>query len=157
MSELNFDANQHEPNKALEALPAGTYDVIITESVKKPTNDGTGQVLNLVFQVLNGPHQNRKLYDRLNIVNNGAKKEMTERIALGSLSAICRAVNVLTPKDSTELHDKPLRVKVVVKADPMYGPKNEIKGYMPKDAGPVMAPVSAPAAAPATSNARPWG
>ena len=36
----------------------------------------------------------------------------------------------MTPQDSSELHDKPLVVKVAVKAaDGQYSASNEIKGY----------------------------
>jgi hypothetical protein len=92
-----FDANQVEPNTAFTPLPAGEYDAIIVESEMKPTKDGTGKYLQLKLQILNGKFQNRTLFDRLNLVN---KNDTAVQIAKGTLSAICRAVNVLTPNDS---------------------------------------------------------
>jgi len=125
-----FDANQHEPTVAFDCIPAGDYDVIITSSAMEPTKDGKGKFLKLELQVLNGPFQNRKLFDRLNLVN---ANETAMKIARGMLSAICRAVGVLTPKDSSELHNKPLTAKVAVKrADAKYDEANEIKGYKPR-------------------------
>ena len=57
------------------------------------------------------------------------------KIARSELSAICRAVGVLQPKDSTELHDLPLVISVKCKkrrdTDEV---QNEIRGYAKKEA-----------------------
>ena len=124
-----FDARTVEPNQAFEAIPAGDYPAVIVDSKMKPTKDGNGQYLELQLQILNGPFQNRKLFDRLNLVNASDK---AVQIAKGTLSAICRAVNVLTPNDSAELHNKPLTVKVKVGKDNNGNPNNEVKGYEPR-------------------------
>jgi hypothetical protein len=99
----------------------------------EPTKAGDGKFLKLELQVLNGPFQNRKVFDRLNIWN---KNPQAVTIAQGTLSAICRAVGVLTPQDSSDLHNKPLRCKVVVRIDKEYGETNDVKRYMPRTAGP---------------------
>jgi len=57
------------------------------------------------------------------------------KIARAELSAICRAVGVLTPRDSCELHNLPLVITVKCKKRPDTGEiTNEIKGYSPKTA-----------------------
>jgi hypothetical protein len=127
-----FDANTVEPNQ-FDVIPAGEYEATIVKSQMKPTKDGQGSYLELELQVLNGQYQNRKLFDRLNLKNASAK---AVQIAQGTLSAICRSVGVLTPNDSSELHNKPLRVKVKVTKDEQYGDKNEIVAYKPRQAGP---------------------
>ena len=141
-----FDAKQHEPN-GFGVLPAGEYDVAIVGSVVENTKDGRGRFLKLELQVLNGPFQNRKVFDRLNLWNPSAQ---AVTIAQGTLSAICRAVGVLTPQDSSDLHNKPLRCKVTVRKSDEYGESNEVKQYMQRQAGP-----SAPAAAQQAA-ASPW-
>jgi len=71
-------------------------------------------------------------------------------IAQRSLSSICRAIGVNSPKDSAELRDKPMMVKLAVKpADGQYGASNEVKGY-DVVSGATAAP--APAAATATAS-----
>lgn len=132
-----FDANNVQPNEGFTPLPAGEYDAIIVESEMKPTKDNAGKYLQLKLQILNGKFQNRTLFDRLNLVN---KNETAVQIAKGTLSAICRAVNVLTPNDSSELHSKPLSIKVAIRNDQNGNPQNEIKGYKPRhtQAGPNM-------------------
>ena len=132
-----FDANNVQPNEGFTPLPAGEYDAIIVESEMKPTKDGTGKYLQLKLQILNGAYQNRTLFDRLNLVN---KNDTAVQIAKGTLSAICRAVNVLTPNDSSELHSKPLSIKVAIRNDQNGNPQNEVKGYKSRhtQAGPNM-------------------
>ena len=118
MADLHgFDANTVQPT-SFDVLPAGEYDAVIVASSMEPTSNGQGKYLKLELQVLNGPYQNRKLFDNLNLENANAK---AVEIARGTLSAVCRAVGVLTPKDSSELHDKPMRVKVKVTKSEEYG------------------------------------
>jgi len=125
-----FDANTIEP-QSFDVLPAGEYEACIVGSIIQATKNGDGKYLALELQVTGGEHNGRKLFDRLNMWNPSPK---AVEIAKATLSAICRAVGVLTPNDSSELHNKPLRVKVSVTRDPQYGDKNEIKAYRPRTA-----------------------
>ena len=55
------------------------------------------------------------------------------RLARADLSAICRAVNVLTPSDSIDLHNLPLVIKVHCRKDKNTGEiTNDIRGYESK-------------------------
>lgn len=135
MVQLNFNANEHEP-VSFDVMPVGDYEVVITSSEMKPTSTG-GQMLVLEFQVVNGDYQNRKLWDRLNLINNSANSAKTMQIAKGTLSSICRAVGVLEPKDSAELHNKLLLAKVAVRpAHDGYDESNVIKSYKALPANP---------------------
>lgn len=129
MSTLNFNASEITP-QSFDALPAGRYLCVITESDIKPTKSGSGEMLKLTFEVIEGEYKNRKLWDRLNIVNSNAD---AERISRERLSAICHAVNVLTPKDTCELHDIPLCVTVRTKPNDDGELVNEIRGYAPRE------------------------
>lgn len=109
MANLNgFDANKHEPNKAFDPLPAGKYLAMITESDNKPTAKGGGMIV-LVFTVCEGEHKGRKLWVRLNLQNANPQ---AVAIAQGDLSAICRAVGIMTPRDTQELHAIPVCLTV---------------------------------------------
>lgn len=125
-----FDANTVEPN-SFDCIPAGDYEVAIVASEMKSTKDGNGKYLNLELQVLSGQFQNRKLFDRLNLENLNAQ---AVQIARGTLSGICRAVGVLTPKDSSELHLKPMVATVKIRKSDEHGDQNEIKGYKSRHA-----------------------
>ena len=101
-----------EATQASEVLPAGDYAIIV-KSQLKPTKNGDGQYLELKWQILTGPHKNRNLWSRLNIEN---KSEKAQAIGRGQLSAICRAVNVLSVNDSSE-PTKPLKIVVKIGDD----------------------------------------
>lgn len=150
MADLNgFNANNVEPKSNLDPIPSGKYVAVITDSEMKPTKAGTGEYLELKFQVVEGDHKNRLLWSRLNLNNPNAQ---AVEIARAELSAICRAVGVMSPQDSVELHDLPLVLTVRCKKREDTGEvTNEIKGYAPKapQAGP------APAAA-GTNSTPPW-
>ena len=126
-----FNANEHEPS-SFDALPAGDYDVCITASELKATKAGTGKYLQLTLQVLGGQYKNRKLFDRLNIEN---PNPTAVQIAKGTLSAICRAVGVLTPDDSAQLHNLGMKAVVRVEKDADGNPTNAIKGYKKRHEG----------------------
>ena len=127
-----FDANTIEPAQTFEPLPNGDYKVAITETENRPTKAGTGSYLLLKLQVLEGDHQGRILFDRLNLDN---PNQTAVDIAKRTLSAICTSVGVMTPKDSSELMDKPMMVKVVVTPPQNgYDAGNDIKGYKPAGA-----------------------
>lgn len=96
-----FDAQTVEPNDSFDPVPNGDYLCIITTSEMKPTKAGDGAYLELELQVIEGPYQGRKLWDRLNLNN---ANETTVKIAKGTLSAICRAVGVLHPRTHVPDH-----------------------------------------------------
>lgn len=133
MTNLNgFNANNVDPATDFEPIPAGKYLAIITDSEMKPTKSGSGHYLELTFQVIDGPYKNRMLWSRLNLDNPNAQ---AVQIAQGELSAICRAVGVMQPKDSVDLHNLPLLVTVKCKKREDTGDVvNEIKGYAKKEA-----------------------
>ncbi len=131
----NFNANdQGEMRDGFDPIPVGKYLAVISASSYGPNSKGTGQVLKLTFQVVEGDYANRLIFVNLNLVNSNAE---AEKIAKIELAAICRAVGVITPKDSSELHDKPLVIKVMIEpAKNGYEAKNIIKGYEAMGASP---------------------
>jgi hypothetical protein len=143
----NFNANDVEPAADFEPVPAGKYLAVITDSDMKATKSGTGNYLELTFQIIEGEYKNRMLWARLNLDNPNA---MAVQIARGELSSICRAVGVMAPKDSVELHNLPLLLTVKCKKRDDTGDiVNEIKGYARREAQPAQVPQ-------ATASTPPW-
>jgi hypothetical protein len=131
MAELNFNAEEYEPMGSFDPLPVGEYVVVIESSEKKPASTGKGEYLQLVYNVIDGEYQGRRLFDRLNIEN---ESEQAQTIARRALSSICRAIGIMNPKTSEELHDKPFVVKVGIRpAKGEYGPSNKITEYKSTD------------------------
>jgi hypothetical protein len=139
MSTLNFNASDVEPNLGFEAIPAGKYQAVITDSEMRETKTGTGQYLWLEFEITAGDCKGRKLWSRLNLVNPNPD---AVRMARADLSAICHAVKVMSPRDSVELHNLPLTITVRCRKNPDEEIVNEIRGFGPREGA-----VSAPAAA----------
>ena len=133
MAELgNFDANDVPPAEVFELLPAGRYEAMIVESELKPTKNNDGQRLVLVWQVVEGEHEGRKIFQGLNIDN---PNEKAVAIAKRELSAICHATGKIKISDSEELHDIPCVIVLkVVPAKGDFDAKNEIKGVEGLDA-----------------------
>jgi hypothetical protein len=145
-----FNANDVDPRSDFEPLPEGPYLAVITDSEMKDNKAGTGQFLKLTFEVQDGPHKGRKLWAQLNLHH---PNETAVRIARAELSAICRAVDVMAPKDSSELHDLPLVIKVRCRKREDNGDiTNEVKGYSRQEP----ARPEAAALAPSKKNGKPW-
>jgi len=122
-----FDASKVEPQTARTPIPAGDYKAAVSSSEMKRNSKDNGSFLALEFEVVDGPHKGRKLFANLNLDN--PNKQAVE-IAKSELSAICRAVNVLTPNDSAELHNRPLFLTVGLENRKDTGDmQNRIKGY----------------------------
>ena len=149
-----FDAANVDPNAGFEVYPAGKYLSQIVASEMRPTKDGRGQYLFLELDILEGPFAGRKLFDRLNLVNDNPD---TVDIATRTLSSICRATGQMQVKDSEQLHLIPLIADVRVRPPKgQYGESNSIR-YLPRNAAAApatRAPVAyASAPAPATAPA----
>lgn len=151
MAAINFNASEVAPQTGFDPIPAGTYVAVITESEEKATKAGTGSYLQLTFEVIEGDHKGRRLWARLNLNN---PNDQAVAIARAELSAICHAVNVLDLRDTTQLHDLPMAIRVTAKPDKDGEVRNEIKKYEAlSNAKPATTPnkPTAPAAA-----SKPW-
>lgn len=127
LSGYNFDASTIEPSSSYDPIPAGWYQAIISSSEMKPTRDGYGEYLSLTLQVIEGQYENRLVFARLNLKNANDK---AVDIARKDLAAICRAVGVMSPQSSEELHDIPLMIKVKIRAaQGEYDASNDVCGY----------------------------
>jgi len=142
----NFDASLIEPLAPFEPLPPGRYLAMITASDLKPNKAGTGNFLELVFTIIEGEYKGRQLWVRLNVDH---PNPLAVKMAQAELAAICRAVGVLQPRDSVELHNLPLVIKVAYQQRPETGELvNVIKGYEKRETLPVAPPPAPPTTPP---------
>lgn len=146
---FNFNAANVEPQQtAFDPVPAGNYVAVITDSEIKPTR--SGRALKLTFRIVEGQHNNRLIWANLNVENQSAQ---AQEIAQKQLSALCHAVGVINLTDTLQLHDKPVRIRVKVRAaEGEYAASNDVTGYEAVAGGSV--PVAA-TAAPARQAASP--
>ena len=148
-----FNANNVPEQIDFAALPVAQYVLIAVGSEMKPTNQGNGEYLNITFEVIDGPYKGRKVWSRLNLIN---ANETAVQIAQRELGALCRAVGVITPDDSSELHNKPFLATVEIELDEKKRERNTITKYEALNGA--VAPVAGvPAAAPIQHQASPFG
>jgi hypothetical protein len=141
-----------------KVLPPGIYTVIIVESEVADTKNSGGKLLNLTYQVVDGPYMGDSLTDRINIVN---KSDVAQKIGLSQLKHICDAIGHAGQlKDSTQLHGKPLSVKIGIESFKNKEGKelqsNRIEKRMPKQAPQVNPMVPPPETSASQSATRPW-
>ena len=76
---------------------------------------------------MEGQHESRKLWSQHNIVNSSPK---AEEIGRKELSRIAHAIGRPMINDTEQLLNQVVRIRIVIKNDPGYGPKNEVKKWI---------------------------
>ncbi|NBC11063.1 MAG: AAA family ATPase, partial [Planctomycetes bacterium] len=92
-----------------DLIPAGHYDAKIAASQMVAAADGNR--LDLHFEIVGGAHDGCIVVKGLHLHSRNANTRWRDR---RDLSNICRAVGVMTPHDSSELHNIPMLIEVGV-------------------------------------------
>ncbi len=154
MAQLPAIFNPNAPGQErvgdFSAIDPGDYPAHISDSKMKMTKENipAKQYLEIIWQILAGPCEGRKIWTRLNLVNPSSQ---AVEIANKHLTSICDAVGVPGPvSDSSVLHGIPCMISVIKKpADAQYPEGNEVRNYAPMPPGGVPMPQTAAPGAPA--------
>lgn len=112
MALINFNANDHQ-DAGPGPLPAGDYMVYVAASEMRINQDNGNQSLSLTLDVMQPETmQGRKVFSNYTMSSHN---EEAVRIGMQQLAQVCRAVGVMSPSDSTELHDIPFFVRLIAK------------------------------------------
>jgi hypothetical protein len=103
--------------KRPDPIPPGRYDARITRS------QFNGGHLDVDFQIIGGEYDGGIIVKELHINSSNAN---TVRKARAELARICVAVRVMTPQDSSQLHNIPMAIQVAVNKR-----RNVILAYSP--------------------------
>ena len=141
----NFNAATVQPKAGFDPVPDGTYKVVIQKAEEKTTKKGGVQFV-VQAKITDGqPFAGRVLFHRINLVCPSSTK--AEEIGKGELSAMCRSVGLMTPRNAGEFVGKVGVVKVkVVKRQDNGEMENKIDWKVPDEA---------PATAPAPAGGKP--
>lgn len=152
---LFFDASAIEPQQSYSPIPAGVYVARIVESEVKPLKSGNGTGLSLQFEILEGSCVGRMVFANLNIQHSSVD---AERIGQSQLSQLCHAVNVIKVKDTQQLHNIPVKIKVKIRKDEsgQYGDRNEVTQYEAVQGATLPAFQAPKAQQKATQSTAPW-
>jgi hypothetical protein len=129
MANFSFDTSTVAPREnTYELLPAGSYPAVVEESDIQALKSGNGSAMVLTFRVVDGQFMGRKIWARLNVRHSNPE---AERIAQQQLRELCDAIGLARMQDTTELHNKPVTIRVKIREDKtgQYEPRNEIAGY----------------------------
>lgn len=127
MATLNFNAQAVQPaQNNFSPIPAGVYPAQIVESELRQLKSGNGTALALQFEILGNQYAGRRVFANLNVNHSNPQ---AQQIAQEQLSAICHAVGVLQLQDSTQLHNKPLNIRVKIRKQEGYEDRNEVSGF----------------------------
>lgn len=94
-----FNASEVDTD-GMGKLPDGTYLVTVEDSAMKETKDGKGQYLEFTYTILDGDHKGKRIWDRMNLINDNAT---SVEIAEKQLAQLCKACKKPNAKDSDEL------------------------------------------------------
>jgi hypothetical protein len=152
MATFQFDVTGFTPQpKSYDPLEPGMYQGMIVDSAIKQTKAGTGEYIELVIQVTDGPQSGRRLWERLNISN---PNKTAEEIARTSLAELCLAVGVQKLTETEQLHDIPFRMEVQI--DRKDTTRNRIMGYLSASGSRPAAAAAAASPAAAAAPKRAW-
>ena len=155
LGDLNEKLNQVQ-DTSFEPIPDGWYTAIIKECIVKPTADGTGQRMNVRFDITGPTRAGAVVYEGFNIRNKNPK---AEEIALQQMKAMRDACGIINLQDTDQFIGRALQVKVAIQpAKDGYDAKNTVKGFKAVEGG-APRPAPAPAAtaqAQAASSTPPW-
>lgn len=156
----NPDANPS--SGSFDPLPANDYNLEVVESDYTANAKGNGMLLKTTMQVIGGEYADRKIFHNFNLEH---ENEKAQDIAQREFAALRRAVGVLNPQDSEELHFKAFKAKIGIEKRKDTGElQNRIKQFYFDDG---QAPANdnqrhaannnSPATTAAAGGSRPWG
>lgn len=157
MAQLNMDLHETETSTTYEPIPAGDYLAQIIDSEIKESKTGT-HYIKFIWEIMDEKCRGRQVFENVSLSNLPGKRyepgQSPAEIGQRKLKTIAVCGNHPNPnflKDTEELHNLPIIIKIKTRQDEQYGAQNDVKGYRPAR---TVAPVSTDAA-PAPAEAAP--
>lgn len=111
-----FDPAAHEGTQDLVPVPAGWYPAHIVEAEVRDAANGNGNYLWTVFEITEGQHKGRKVFQNVTIHN--AVQQAVE-IGQRLMTDIYTACGITGPTRSIDvLLCKPIKIRVNIRRDP---------------------------------------
>lgn len=145
-----------QSDRNYELIPEGWYNATITKAELGNTKSGTGQKIDVRYDITGPTQQGRVIFASVNIRNQSQKAEEIGRQQLGE---IMRAIGLAKVEDTDQLIGGQLCIKVKIreatekdKAAGYNDPRNEVAGWKSVSGGTTPMPAMS-AAAPASTSA----
>jgi hypothetical protein len=120
-----FDPSTEESDTFVP-VPPGEYVAQIIEAEIRQPRSGDGHALRLIWQILEGKHEGRQIFQWLSFQHSS---EQTQTIARKTLKSLCDAIGWSdVVKDASVFLHKPCRVRVKIETDKTgsYDDQNKI-------------------------------
>lgn len=130
-------------DRSYDLIPEGWYNATITKAELNNTKAGTGQKIDMRYDITGPTQQGRVVFGTVNVRNQSQKAEEIGRQQLGE---IMRAVGLAKIQDTDELVGGSICVRVKIKpAENGYDARNEVSGFKSASGAlPQVAATSAP-------------
>jgi hypothetical protein len=114
-------------DRSYDLIPEGWYNATITKAELNNTKAGTGQKIDMRYDITGPTQQGRVVFGTVNVRNQSQKAEEIGRQQLGE---IMRAIGVANITDSDELIGGSICIRVKIKpAENGYDARNEVSGF----------------------------
>ena len=118
-----FNKNELPESTGFDPIPAGDYRAKIAEATVKQTKDGTGNYINIRYDIIGPTHEGRVVFDMVTVKNKSQKAEEIGRQNIGSIMG---ALGLQSLKDTDQLVGGVCEIKVKIEKDEEYGDKNRV-------------------------------
>lgn len=114
-------------DRSYDLIPEGWYNATITKAELNNTKAGTGQKIDIRYDITGPTQQGRVVFGTVNVRNQSQKAENIGRQQLGE---IMRAVGLANIQDTDELVGGSICVRVKIRpAENGYDARNEVSGF----------------------------
>ena len=114
-------------DRSFDLIPEGWYNATITKAELNNTKAGTGQKIDMRYDITGPTQQGRVVFGTVNVRNQSQKAEEIGRQQLGE---IMRAVGLAKIQDTDELVGGSICVRVKIRpAENGYDARNEVSGF----------------------------
>lgn len=129
LSDLDWDDIDESKSGSFDPLPVGSYIVEIISTETRDNNAGTGNYLSVTYEVIDGDHKGRRVWENLTLSH---PTQTAVEIGRAKLKRLIKTLGFTGINDSSEMHGHQLNLKLTQK--PRKDTKeiqNEVKGYEP--------------------------
>ncbi len=122
-----------EGGGGFDPVPPGWYNVSITQATLENTKNGSGQYINVRYDIIGPSFQGRVVFGKIHIKNANPKAEEYARADLGNLM---RAIGLARVTDTDQLIGANLKIKLNIRPERVdedtgktYDATNEVRGF----------------------------
>lgn len=162
---MEFEERNYDP------IPPGKYMMQVDKAEVMKTKSGDGKYIKASIRIIDGPCENRIIFQNFNYINANSEAQRIGREQLGKL---CLVTGIANMNQALNLVGRPFigKVKIEKSKDPQYSDSNQVADFYHIDSdqapeppkqvapnaasGPASRPASTSGPAKAAAGSRPW-